>query len=87
MIDHYGFWWIMSDSSNLLARPIVIGELTLAERLLLVEQIWDSIAAEQESAAVTPGQAAELERRLEAYRESPAEGASWEEVKTRLRSL
>ncbi len=45
-----------------------IQDLSLDERLKLVEDIWDSIAAEQGVLAVTPEQREELDRRLEAYR-------------------
>ncbi len=61
-----------------------IKKLSIAERILVVEEIWDSIAAEQESLAVTEAQKEELDRRLDAYYASPDEGASWEEVKSRL---
>ena len=46
-------------------------ELSVAERIIVVEQIWDSIATEQEAVTLTPAQEAELDRRLESYRQSP----------------
>jgi putative addiction module component (TIGR02574 family) len=76
----------MSYPSHRFSQPLIIGDLTLAERIELVEQIWDSIAAEQASLRVVPAQQAELDRRLEAYRENPTAGASWEEVRARLRA-
>jgi putative addiction module component (TIGR02574 family) len=59
-------------------------QLTVAERIMLVEEIWDSIAAEQAAVPLTSAQEAELDRRLEAHRQSPHEGASWEDVKARI---
>jgi putative addiction module component (TIGR02574 family) len=59
-------------------------QLSVAERIILVEQIWDSIAADQAGVPLTPAQEAELDRRMEAHRRSPQEGASWEEVKARI---
>ena len=59
-------------------------ELSSAERILLVEEIWDSIASVPESVAVTPAQREELDRRLEAYREDPGAGDPWDVVKERL---
>jgi putative addiction module component (TIGR02574 family) len=56
--------------------------LSTAERILLVEQIWDSIEPDQ--IEVTQAQRAELDRRLEAHRASPSEGVTWEQVKARL---
>jgi putative addiction module component (TIGR02574 family) len=72
----------MSTSS----RSFDFGRLSVAERILVVEQIWDSIAAEQASLPLTAAQRTELDRRLIAYRESPHEGASWEEVKARIQA-
>ncbi len=66
------------------SKPLVIEQLSLSERILVVEQIWDSIAAEQVSLPATSKQQEELDRRLHAYRDSAVEGASWEEVKNRL---
>ena len=43
-------------------------DLSIAERLRLVEDIWDSIAAESGALPLTPAQAAELDRRLERLR-------------------
>jgi len=60
--------------------------LSVAERLIVVEQIWDSIAAEQKTLTLAPAQEAELDRRLEAYRRSPAAGDSWENVKARIQT-
>ncbi len=59
-------------------------QLSIAERIIVVEQIWDSITAEQASIPLTPAQAAELDRRLETYRASPQEGTSLEEIKLRI---
>jgi putative addiction module component (TIGR02574 family) len=42
-------------------------ELPLDERIKLVEDLWDSIAAEQRSLPLTPAQREELDRRLDAY--------------------
>ena len=69
-----------------LSEPLIIEQLSLAERILIVEEIWDSIVAEQASLPVTSAQQAELDRRLNAHRASPGQGASWEDVKTDIRS-
>ena len=42
-------------------------KLPLDERIRLVEDLWDSIAADQGSLPLTPDQRAELDRRLDAY--------------------
>jgi putative addiction module component (TIGR02574 family) len=66
--------------------PFDFQQLSVAERILLVERIWDSIAAEEPLLPLTSAQKEELDRRLEAYRQSPDQGSSWEEVRTRLRA-
>ena len=60
--------------------------LSVPERIVLVEQIWDSIVAEEDGLEVTQAQKDELDRRLAAYEANPDEGAAWEEVKARLRA-
>jgi putative addiction module component (TIGR02574 family) len=59
-------------------------ELSIAERILIVEQIWDSIAAESDQLEVTQAQRDELDRRLADYQASPSEGVTWEQLKARL---
>ncbi len=63
-----------------------IKRLSVAERILLAQDIWDSIAEQQESLSMTDAQREELDRRIDAYRLSPAEGASWKEIKKRLKA-
>jgi putative addiction module component (TIGR02574 family) len=41
--------------------------LPLDERIKLVEDLWDSIAADQKALPLTSAQRAELDRRLDAY--------------------
>ncbi|OGP61250.1 MAG: addiction module protein [Deltaproteobacteria bacterium RBG_13_61_14] len=60
-------------------------KLPVAERILLVEDIWDSIAAVPEAIPLTEAQREELDRRLEAYHRNPDEGSPWEEIKERVR--
>ena len=42
-------------------------QLPVEERLRIVEDLWDSIAADQEALRPTAEQKAELDRRLDAY--------------------
>ncbi len=42
-------------------------ELPVEERIRIVEDLWDSIAADQEALRLTSEQKAELDRRLDAY--------------------
>lgn len=42
-------------------------KLPLDERIRLVEDLWDSIASDQNALPLAPEQQAELDRRLDAY--------------------
>jgi putative addiction module component (TIGR02574 family) len=66
------------------AKSLGIDRLSLAERILLVEEIWDSIAAEAEALEVPQSHKDELDRRLAAFHAEPQAGSSWEDVKSRL---
>ena len=59
-------------------------QLSVAERIQLVEDIWDSIATVPDAVSLTEEQQAELDRRLEAYQANPSEGISWNDLKTKL---
>ncbi|MGH8863316.1 MAG: addiction module protein [Burkholderiales bacterium] len=59
--------------------------LPIADRLKLVETIWDSIAEAPGTLQLTPAQEAELDRRLEAYRKNSTAGSPWPEVRARIR--
>jgi len=59
-------------------------ELPVADRLRLVEAIWDSIAECPEQLELSEAQRAELDRRLEAWRENPEAGSPWQEFKTKI---
>lgn len=60
-------------------------ELTVSERIQLVKDIWDSIAAVPEAVPLTEAQKEELERRLDAYHKNPDAGSPWELVRERIR--
>lgn len=61
-------------------------KLSIAERILLVEEIWDSIAEFPEAVKLTPDQKKELDKRLLSYQENPEEIYSWDEVKSWLKN-
>ena len=55
------------DTVRDMAMDAKLKDLPLDERIKLVEDLWDSIAADQNALPVTPEQKAELDRRLDAY--------------------
>jgi len=61
-----------------------IRKLSLAERIQLVEDVWDSIAAEGEEFPIPEPHRAELARRREEHRQSPEDVVPWEEVRRQL---
>jgi len=60
-------------------------ELPVAERVRLVEAIWDSIAAAPEALPLTEWQREELDRRLAEFEADPDSGSTLEEVFARIR--
>jgi putative addiction module component (TIGR02574 family) len=66
-------------------RALGIDQLSVAQRMLLVEEIWDSIADEEKEIPLTETQKLDLQRRIAAYEANPKAGSTWEEVKARLR--
>ena len=67
-------------------KSLGIDQLSVDDRMLLLEEIWDSIAADPETVPITDEQKIDLQARLDAYKDNPRAGAPWEEVKARLRS-
>jgi putative addiction module component (TIGR02574 family) len=61
-------------------------DLSPAEKLQLVEDLWDDLAATPEAVPVHDWQKEELARRKANLTQYPSSGVSWEEVKRRIRS-
>jgi putative addiction module component (TIGR02574 family) len=56
----------------------------LAEKLQLVEDLWDEIAQDAVAQPVSPELERELQQAMEEYRLNPEEGESWESVKLEI---
>jgi len=63
-----------------------IFDLSPSEKLQLVEDLWDDLAATPEAVPVHDWQKKELARRKTNLTNNPASGLSWEEVKRKVRS-
>ena len=63
---------------------VEISQLSIAERIQLAEDLWDSILDRQDEVELDRAQQQELDRRLAQHHEDPTAGASWEIVKQRL---
>lgn len=63
-----------------------IFELTAAEKLQLVEDLWDDIASNPEAVPMHDWQVKELDRRKANLMKHPGSTLSWDEVKARVRA-
>ncbi len=66
---------------NASIKSLGIDRLPIEERLALVEEIWDSIAADSAAVPLTEAQRAELQKRIEEDDAHPDDLTSWEQVK------
>jgi putative addiction module component (TIGR02574 family) len=62
-----------------------IFDLSPSEKLQLVEDLWDDLAATPEAVPVHDWQKEELARRKANLQSNPAAAVSWDDVKRRLR--
>jgi putative addiction module component (TIGR02574 family) len=65
---------------------VSIFNLSPPEKLQLVEDLWDDLAANPSEVPVHEWQKEELARRKANLMSKPASGLSWDEVKRRVRS-
>jgi putative addiction module component (TIGR02574 family) len=65
---------------------VSVFDLSAAEKLQLVEDLWDDLAATPSGVPVHDWQREELARRKANLTSNPASGLSWQEVKRRARS-
>lgn len=69
-----------------MAHPdIDISGLSVDQRLQLVEELWESLAATPDAIPFTAAQRAELDRRLDDLERDGGVGIAWEEVVSRIR--
>jgi putative addiction module component (TIGR02574 family) len=61
-------------------------DLSPSEKLQLVEELWDDLAATPEAVPIHDWQRQELARRKANLIKNPASGLAWEEVRRRVRA-
>ncbi|MBA3706906.1 MAG: addiction module protein [Bacteroidetes bacterium] len=64
-------------------------KLSIPERILLVEAIWDSIVKENDQKntyQLSDDQINFLEEEIAAYGKDPEQGSTWEEIKNRIKN-
>lgn len=67
-----------------MSRAFDFSKLSIAERIQLAEDLWESISEEGGDLPLTETQKAELDRRLEDLERDPDAGEPWEVVRARL---
>ncbi|MBI5746022.1 MAG: addiction module protein [Nitrospirae bacterium] len=60
-------------------------KLSTPEKILLVEDLWDSITGEESEVSIPESHMEELDRRLIKYKSSPGELLSLEELQARVK--
>ena len=65
-------------------KSLGIDQLSVEERLALVEELWDSIAESSGELPLSKAQRAELDRRLAEYEAHPDDVIPWEDVKASI---
>jgi putative addiction module component (TIGR02574 family) len=61
-----------------------IQQLSIPEKIVLVEDLWDSISSDESSLSVPQSHRDELDRRLDAYESHPGDLLSLEELRSRI---
>ena len=59
-------------------------DLSIPERIQLVEDIWDTIATKAEAIELTENERKIIDERLEAYHRNPGLGSPWEDIYKRI---
>jgi len=58
-----------------------INKLSVSEKILLVEEIWDSIANEEQSFDLNDTQKKIVKERSNSFKANPVIGRKWEEIR------
>jgi putative addiction module component (TIGR02574 family) len=66
------------------AEPIDTEKLSVSEKIILVQDLWDEISHDTEDILPSRELINDLAIRLEDYHQSPSEGSSWAEAKSRI---
>jgi putative addiction module component (TIGR02574 family) len=64
--------------------PADLRALPAADRLELIEALWDSLAADAEAVPLPDWHRTAIDRRLDALNKGESVGAPWEEVRRRI---
>ncbi len=59
-------------------------ELSVADRMQLIDDLWESVAADSEVIPLNEAQKQEARRRLEEHRANPGSAIPWEQLRREL---
>lgn len=65
-------------------KSLGLERLSPTERILLAEELWNSVVDSGETPPLSEAHRQDLQRRLDAYQSDPKAGSPWEEVRARL---
>ena len=68
------------------AKSLGIDQLSVEDRLALVDEIWASICADSANVPLTDAQRVELDRRVADEDAFPGDVMPWEEIKASMRA-
>jgi putative addiction module component (TIGR02574 family) len=75
---------VASEETDGMSGAFDFSKLSIAERIRLAEDLWESIPEEGADIPLTEAQRAELDRRLDDLERNPDAGEPWEVVRARL---
>lgn len=61
-----------------------LDELSASEKMILAQQLWDSVASNQNAIELTPSQKRELDNRLSQFASDENIGLDWDTVKSKI---
>ena len=59
---------------------------SVEDRMRLIEAVWDGLEESPAAIRLTPAHEQDLRKRIEANRDNPKSGSTWEDVKARLKT-
>ena len=73
---------VESDAMPATFQELGIGQLSVDERMELVQAIWDSIASNPPPSFISEAQRSELDARMSAHAADPTDVVPWEQIKS-----
>ena len=61
-----------------------LNDLTASEKVTLAQQLWDSVASDQDAIKLTTAQKNELDNRLAQFESDQNVGSDWNTIKSKI---